>query len=312
MVIDVHPEFGYEIVCSIPYAYYLQQKGELEKVVTCKGMQPFYYFCDNVEERYDNRSIDNLTNGVQNLPNSWIHHNAVANFGRDYSELTDIEKTTANGWLDYSKWECPPYREYYKDSSLSLPKKYVVISNRYNLEHGVSPLGYFDIGCLYEMFNHLTENGYSVIYKRPKNTEFARDPNELLNNDIVADVDGFGVMTDYDLVNHYDDVYLIDDFINTIGRGYNESQLNIFARSSGFISMGGGSSSFCSCFEVPVVIYVNTSGDIRPGYFDENSYFRKLSGAPIHPIIDTIDDIQKRGHRDYTNLHNKIREVFNA
>ena len=50
MVIDVHPEFGYEIVCSIPYAYYLQQKGELEKVVTCKGMQPFYYFCNNVEQ----------------------------------------------------------------------------------------------------------------------------------------------------------------------------------------------------------------------------------------------------------------------
>ena len=312
MVIDVHPEFGYEIVCSIPYAYYLQQKGELEKVVTCKGMRPFYYFCDNVEERYDNRSIDNLTNGVQNLPNSWIHHNAVANFGRDYSELTEGEKTTANGWLDYSQWECPPYKDMYCDFSLDLPEKYVVISNRYNLEHGVSPLGYFDIGCLYEMFNHLTENGYSVIYKRPKNTEFARDPNELLNNDIVADVDGFGVMTDYQLVNHYDDVYLIDDFINTIGRGYNESQLNIFARSSGFISMGGGSSCFCSCFEVPVIIYVNTSGDIRPGYFDENSYFRKLSGAPIHPIIDTIDDIQKRGHRDYTNLHNKIREVFNA
>tara|TARA_Y100000034_G_scaffold119071_1_gene160459 strand:- start:184 stop:318 length:135 start_codon:yes stop_codon:yes gene_type:complete len=38
----------------------------------------------------------------------------------------------------------------------------------------------------------------------------------------------------------------------------------------------------------------------------------KLIGAPIHLIIDTIDDIQKRGHRDYTNLHNKIREVFNA
>ena len=56
------------------------------------------------------------------------------------------------------------------------------------------------------MFNYLTENGYSVIYKRPNNTEFARDPNELLNKDIVADVDGFGVMTDYDLVNHYDDV----------------------------------------------------------------------------------------------------------
>ena len=76
--------------------------------------------------------------------------------------------------------------------------------------------------------------------------------------------------------------------------------------------MGGGSSILCSCFEKPVIIYVNTSGDIRPGYFNENSYFRKLSNAPIYPIIDTNDDIKKRGHRDYTNLHNKISEVFSA
>ena len=312
MVIDVHPEFGYEIACSIPYAYYLNKINKLEKVITCKGMKPFYYFCDNVEEKYSHRSIDNLTNGVQNLPNGWIHHNAVANFGRDYSELTDGEKVTANGWLDYSQWECPPFKEIYFDSILDLPKKYIIISNRYNLEHGVSPIGFFDISCLYEIFNYFTEKDYSVIYKRPKNTEFARDPNELLNKDITADVDGHGHMTDYELVNHYDNVFLMDDLISKIGKGYNESQLNIFARSSGFISMGGGSSILCSCFEKPVIIYVNTSGDIRPGYFDENSYFRKLSNAPIYPIIDTNDDIKKRGHRDYTNLHNKISEVFSA
>ena len=52
MIIDVKPEFGYEIACSIPYAYWLHKRGELEKVITCKGMKTFYYFCDNVEERY--------------------------------------------------------------------------------------------------------------------------------------------------------------------------------------------------------------------------------------------------------------------
>jgi len=311
MVIDVHPEFGYEIACSIPYAYYLNKINKLEKVITCKGMKPFYYFCDNVEEKYSHRSIDNLTNGVQNLPNGWIHHNAVANFGRDYSELTDGEKVTANGWLDYSQWECPPFKEIYFDSTLDLPKKYIIISNRYNLEHGVSPIGFFDISCLYEIFNYFTEKDYSVIYKRPKNTEFARDPNELLNKDITADVDGHGHMTDYELVNHYDNVFLMDDLISKIGKGYNESQLNIFARSSGFISMGGGSSILCSSFGKPVVIYVNTSCDIRPGYFDKNSYFRKLSNAPIYPVVDKKDDIINRGYRDYSEVYKNIKEVFN-
>tara|TARA_R100000030_G_scaffold15156_1_gene10051 strand:+ start:25 stop:963 length:939 start_codon:yes stop_codon:yes gene_type:complete len=312
MVVDVHPEFGYEIGCSIPYAYYLHCKGELEKVVTCKGMKPFYYFCSDVEEKYDIRSLDNSTNGVQNLPNNWIHHNAMSNFGKDYSELTEDEKVKANGWLDYSEWKCPPYKEVYTDSSLDLPNKYVVISNRYNLEHGEPPIGYFDINCLYKIFNYLTDNGYHVIYKRPTNTEFVRDSNEHLDMNIYSYVDGEGVVTDFDLCGYYENVHLIDDVIKSIGKSYNESQLNIFSSADGFISMGGGSSILCSCFEKPVIIYVNTSGDIRPGYFDENSYFRKLSNAPIHAVIDKKDDIVSRNYRDYSKVYKYMEEVFNG
>jgi hypothetical protein len=310
MIIDVNPEFGYEISCSIPYAYWLHKKGELEKVVTCKGMSPFYFFCDNVEEKYDFRSLDNNTNGVQNLPNGWIHHNAEANFGKGYGELTDEEKIEANGWLDYRQWDSPSYKDMYCDLSLDLPEKYIVLSNRYNLEHGDHPLCFFDIECLYNMFNHLTEKGYSVIYKRPNNTEFVTDSNEWKNADITGDVEGIGVITDYDLVKYYDNVYLIDDVISDIGRGYNVSQLNIFSRADGFISMSGGNSVFSSCFEVPVIIYVNVSFDVREGYFDENSYFRKLSGAPIYPIIDLKTDIKKRGYREYKELYQRITEVF--
>ena len=34
MVIDLHPEFGLELTLGIPYAYWLHQRGELDKVVT--------------------------------------------------------------------------------------------------------------------------------------------------------------------------------------------------------------------------------------------------------------------------------------
>lgn len=310
MVIDVHPEFGYEIACAVPYAYWLHTHGELEKVITCTGMKPFYFFCDNVEEKYTHRSIDNLTNGVQNLPNTWVHHNAMANFGKSYGELTEEEKIKANGWLDYSKWIMPNYKEQFYDASIDLPEKYIVISNRYNLEHGQTPVGYFNIECLYYMFDILTEQGYSVIYKRPKNTEFALDPNEIQNHNIQADVKDIGVITDYDLVNYFDNVYLFDDVIRTNNGTYNELQLKVYSRASGFISMGGGSSILCSCFGQPVVIYANTSGDVRPGYFDENSYFRKLSGAEIFPIIDLRDDIIKRGYHDYSKVYSTIQKVF--
>jgi hypothetical protein len=310
MTIDINPEFGYELVCSIPYANWLKQHGLLEKIVTCTDMKPFYFFADDVEERYTKRSVDNSTNGVQNLPNTWIHHNAIALTGKDYSELTESEQYEMNGCLDYSKWIAPDYKTKYYDASLDLPNNFIVISNRYNLEHGMSPVGYFDIESLYNIITYLTEQGYSVIYKRPKNTEFATDPNELVNPNITANVDGVGVITDYQLIEMLDNAYLFDDIIKSIPGTYNEAQLKIYSRANGFISMGGGSSILCSYFGVPVVIYVNTSGDIRPGYFDGDSYFKKLSNAPIHPIVDKKDDILARGYRDYSKLYETIHNVF--
>ena len=310
MVIKTNPEFGIELVLAIPYAYWLHQNNQLEHVVTSKGMKPFYYFCDDVEERYTERSVDNQTNGVQNLPNKWIHHNTHANFGKDYSELTEEEQIKANAWLDYSEWTPPPYKEHYYDADLDLPEKFVVVQNSYNLEHGEKPIGYFDIKCLYEIFNYLTDKGYSVIYKRPKNTEFVIDMNEWQGQDISADVDGFGKMTDFELCEHYSNVYNIDDIVININKSYNESQLKIFSRAEGFFSRGGGSSILCSYFGKPVIIYINASGDTRPGYFDKNSYFNQLSDASIYPVIDLRDDILKRGHQDYSKVLKHMKEIF--
>ena len=100
---------------------------------------------------------------MQNLPNGWIHHNAYAIFGKDYSELTKEQQEEANGWLDYSEWTPPPYRDHYANNDLKFDKPFVVVSNRYNFEHGKPPLGFLDIECLYKIFNYLTDKGYKVI-----------------------------------------------------------------------------------------------------------------------------------------------------
>ena len=50
ITVDVHPEFGIELALALPYAYWLHTQGKLKKVITSKGMKPFYYFTDNVEE----------------------------------------------------------------------------------------------------------------------------------------------------------------------------------------------------------------------------------------------------------------------
>jgi hypothetical protein len=316
MIIDLHPEFGLELVLGIPYAHWLHERGDLESVRTVNGMKPFYYFCDNVEEVYNYRTIDNAAAGLNTLPNNWIHHNAMSLFGKGYGDLDDSQKTVSNGTLDYSEWSLPNYTEYYHNDEFKFEKPFVVVSNRYNIEHGQPPIGFFDIQSLYDIFDYLTSSGYMVVYKRPKNNEFPLDTNEMNSvragfKDISANVEGHGMMTDYQLVQYFEDVILLDDLIkdkNT--NNYNECQLKLFSNADGFVAMGGGSTLLCCLFNKPTISYFTTSIECgREDYFGDDNYYRKMCDE-FYPILDHEKDIKSRGKKDYTNLIHKIREVF--
>ena len=97
MIVRTNCEFGVELALAVPYAYWLYQNDQLDKVVTSVGMKPLYYFCDNVEESFQYRTIDNAVAGLNELPNNWIHGDTKAG--------TVITKPAV---LDYSEWSCPP------------------------------------------------------------------------------------------------------------------------------------------------------------------------------------------------------------
>jgi len=316
-VVDLNPEFGYEIACGIPYAYWLHKRGELDKVITSKGMKSFYYFTDDIEEKYDNRQVNNSINGVEKLPNKWIHHNVKAVFpDKDYGDLTDKEKSKVHGVLDYSQWKVPPYKEKYSDDRFKFDKPTVLISNKIVMDHGKEPHNYLDIKTLYELFVYLTEKGYSVLYKRPRMNEFPIDENEkaTVHNgfDIKSDVEGIGVIDDHELVKYFDDVsdfdVLVEDYKDEFT--YNEIQLRTFSNIDKFISLGGGNSIFLCLFGGELVTYVTTSGECRDGYFDDNSYYRKLGNTNVHAVIDLEKNIIERGYNDYERFINKVKEVF--
>ena len=317
--INGNPEFGCELALTLPYAYYLHINGKLGKIKTVRDMKPFYFFTDNVEEVYDDRSVDNI-HSLKDVPNKWIHHNAVTLTGKDYNELSDEEKLNVNGVLDYREWIAPPLKSNYStNNEIESFKKYIVVCNRFNYEHGKFPLGYFDIPCLQDIFTLLTDRGYTVIYKRPDNTEFCLDLNERmgLDNEIIKNygikaVDNLNnIIDDKKLCKLYKNVYLFEEIHARYPRlSYNEFQLKLFSKSSGFISMGGGNTILSCYFGVPVVSYITTSKELRDNYFNENCYYRKLSNCDVYPIRDPEKNIEKRGYRDYSELFETVRKIF--
>jgi hypothetical protein len=322
MIVDCNPEFGIELVLALPYAYWLHEQGKLDKVITSEGMKPFYYFCDNVEEKYNHRTIDNAAAGLNSLPNSWIY--GSKDNAELYKDEWDNWKSFKNvergcGILNYREWKIPNYKKQFKNDKFIFEKPFVVVANRYNWEHGKPPVGHFNIKCLYEMFNYLTKSGYIVIYKRPKNTEFPLDQNEMntLYNreEITANVDGVGKITDFDLCNHYDDVYLIDDILGEYPQyTYNELQLNLFANAEGFIGISGGSTLLLNLFQMPTLTYLYNSSDLRDKFWeDENknknikNYYYMMNPNVIPFIDKNCEDMMNNNHDRFLN---KLKEVF--
>ena len=303
MTVKANPEFGIELALVVPYAYHLHTQGKLDTVITSKGMKPFYYFCDDVREEFNQRTIDNSLAGLDELPNNWIHG------------VNPLEEPAV---LNYDEWTPPPYKEHY---GLDTGKKSVFITNKYNLEHGQQPFGFFDIQCLYDMFTYITSCGYEVIYKRATNkeSEFAIDENEINSihkgyTDIVADVEGVGVISDRDLPKYMEGVTLFDDLIQD--EDYNTTQMKVMANCDYFISVCGGNSILSSYFGGTMMSYIHKGKELRPNYFGENSYFRKLSNAKIIPVYDVIGKVNTETYdhkvnttekQDYTELLEVIK-----
>ena len=320
ITVDIHPEFGIELALGLPYVYWLHENNQLEKVVTSKGMKPFYYFCDNVEEKYDYRTIDNSAAGLDSLPNPWIYgnkHNAQL-YKDDWTLWKDFMcEEKGCGILDYRKWEVPDFTKQYKNNRFLFNKPFIVVSNRYNWEHGSKPIGYFDIKCLYEIFNYLTEKGYMVIYKRPTNTEFPPDQNEmatLQNKEILsADVDGIGKITDHELTNYYEDVILFDDIVKeNSDLTYNEVQLKLFANADKFVAMSGGSTLLLNLFKKPTITYLYNSSDLRENFWEskngnvniKNYYY--MMNPNVIPFVD--ENCVDMKNANYYKFLNSIKE----
>jgi hypothetical protein len=319
--IECNPEFGCEIICAVPYVNYLYQNNQLEKVRTVKDMKPFYYFLpDNmVEESFNARSLDNNV-ALKDVPNNWIHHNAKAVTGKDYSDLSIEEQHNVNGVLDYSEWVAPDYRTKFSNKLPKFTDKpYVVILNKFTLEHNNMPIGFFDMNMLQQMLEHFTNKGYAVVYRRPSNNDYAPDLNEL-NSAKLDLINKYGIkaydsenniIDDKDLMNYYEDCFVLDDlFEQSSYTSRNEFELSLYSDAEGFVTVNGGNCILASIFGKPVVVYACEGKELRPNYFNDNCYFKQFANASLYPIIDPAADIKLNGTRRYEEVLNTIKQVF--
>ena len=268
ITVECNAEFSVEFILAVPYAYWLHKNGLLEKTISVKDSKAVYFFSENHEDKYDFRTVDNAAAGLNRLPNNWLHHNPEVSNDRA-------------GILDFSQWEWPPFKEYYKNDTFVYDKPLCIISSKHASEWGGKPINFLDIKTLYELFDYLTKK-YTVVYKRPKNTDYSADQNENYKvGDVEANVEGIGVINDYDLARNMGVLVFRDLLEKHKEMSYNELQFKLYANCDKFITTQGGNSTIAGAFGKQNINFIKRGKELREGYHDEGRWYNKMNNCEV-------------------------------
>lgn len=270
MIVDSkNPEFGYEMISTIPYAYYLHKQGKLKGTISAKGSEPFYYFSPKHKINQEFRSWYNVEK--MNTPNRDIHKPE----------------------LDTKMFEPPPYKEHYANDLFKWQKPTLCIFNRHNNEWPANPLlnrpiNYFSVDFLDKFFS-MFENKYQIVY-------FNIDRQiDLQDNAPAIELEG-----EFELLSLHQKVLNVYELMTAFDMSYNETQLKVMANCEMFVTMNGGTSILASYFGGKNIIYTNpkkVNGRIYPreNQTGDFNYYHLFGGSEIvnvHKYNDIIKHIR--------------------
>lgn len=251
------PEFGYELLSAVPYAYHLHLKGELDASLSSYDTKCLYFFNPNHIESNCRRSWNNMNKlWKTNFPNIHIHRKE----------------------LDWNLFSAPPFKEFYKNDAIKFEKETLVIFNRYNNEWGRPPINYLDLKTLENLFMML-ENKYQIVYINIKGHHKYYDGVDALD------------LGDDKLLKKHPKVISINDLIEKYpGLTYNEIQLRVFANCEKYISSNGGQLILSAYFGGENIIFSKECREISKGVNSFNRWYHRLGGG-IFQHVDNYEDL---------------------
>lgn len=245
------PEFGYELLSAIPYAYNLYLRGELEETISGFDTSCLYFFSPKHTENECKRSWDNMTKlWDDKFPNITIHRPQ----------------------LDWDLFSPPPFKEYYQNKMIKFEKETIVIFNRYNMEWNKLPINYLDLETLDKLFELLSDK-YQVVYINLNKGDkyFDGAPPMTLNDD--------------DVLKKHPNVYSLYDLLEMYpNTSINELQLRIFANCSKYISSNGGQLILSAYFGGENIIFSKTCRELDPNVNSFYKWYHKLGGGVFQHV----------------------------
>lgn len=256
-----NPEFGYELISVLPYAYWAHKQGLLDKTISATDTRCLYYFSPNHQENEKQRSwyydgevtaVDMIINA--GIPNARIHL----------------------AQLDTSRFLPPPFKTAYKNDWARFDKPTFVIFNRYNNEYPATynePINFFSLGFLPQLVGRLGD--YHILYVNIDGQEKLYDNAPPLP------------LGDYEWCKQNDITHVRDLQEKHPGLSFNQILLYYFANCQNFLTMNGGGSILASYFGGRNIIYTKYCKELTTGDF---GYYHLFGGSQIE-VVNSYDAI---------------------
>ena len=220
-------EYGAELTTFIPFVAWLNQEGFLKqrKIVSYKGMRPYYFFLSNEQFSEKNEKRHWLAEKYRYWPSSSTY------------------TATASRWHVY-----PNYRKHYQDAGPSFEKPIIFIQNKFIMEWGLGPINYIPLMSL-GYFLEQTKHQFTVIYSRPtpkaQNSDYSTDMNDELD------------YPDRSILQEFKHTIDLEDLCKNNGLHYNQTKLEIMAKANIFLGVQGGGSHAIAYFDNSLLLLLH-------------------------------------------------------
>lgn len=263
--LNVINEFGNELVCYIPYYYYLYSNNLLfdNKITTYKGMKPYYCFLDvdkYIIEKDDKRYWVNYCYRPL-LVNNNEH---VTNFDDNFRKIVN-------------------YKEIYKNQEFLYEKPILIVHNKYNIEWSEKPYNFFNLESLDKIFSTLSDK-YQIIYIRPKNnikTDYSYDENTIIDDlqdyELIENKYKKTIITFNSILEKYKIYSLLKKYKSY---SYNNLLLKIYSNCENYICIQGGSAYLINYFFKKMLLLHIRGDEIGPNHNSYNGWFLKMNDEP--------------------------------
>lgn len=268
--VTCNSEWTWVFAKALPLAYGHYLAGTLDKVITLKSADPFFYFLD--QSKFE---------PISKIGSDGFDSNSY-NFSFD----------PKSAWGDI--WTKPKIKEYYQTNyKINSDKEILVINNKFIEEWGKPCINYLNENELKCIFDLLSEK-YQIYYIRynGNNTtsEEYFDEQEVIRAGVKTPKGDIGTsFLDYELINEYSNIRTVYDVMEMYQCGFNTAQCIILANSNKHISVSGGTAVLSSLFEGDNIIYNPDrpgNKNLERGVWKTNSWLSKLSNANIYGTIN--------------------------